>query len=40
VLHLSERTVAHDLLSVLRKTGCANRTQSATYAFRHGIAEP
>jgi DNA-binding NarL/FixJ family response regulator len=40
VLHLSERTVVHYLRSVLRKTGCANRTQATMYAVRHGIAEP
>jgi DNA-binding CsgD family transcriptional regulator len=39
VLHLSEHTVAHHLRSVLRKTGCANRTQATTYAVRQGIAE-
>jgi DNA-binding SARP family transcriptional activator/DNA-binding CsgD family transcriptional regulator/tetratricopeptide (TPR) repeat protein len=39
MLHLSEHTVAHHLRSVLRKTGCANRTQATTYAVRHGIAE-
>jgi DNA-binding CsgD family transcriptional regulator/tetratricopeptide (TPR) repeat protein len=39
-LHLSERTVARHLRSILRKTGCANRTQATAYAVRHGIAEP
>jgi DNA-binding NarL/FixJ family response regulator len=39
VLHFSEHTVANHLRSVLRKTGCANRTQATTYADRHEIAE-
>jgi len=40
VLHLSEHTVALHLRSVLRKTGCANRTEATTYALRQGITEP
>ena len=39
MLHLCEHTVADHVRSVLRKTGCANRTQATAYARRHGIAE-
>jgi hypothetical protein len=38
VLHLSEHTVADHLRRILRKTGCANRTQATAYALSHGIA--
>jgi DNA-binding CsgD family transcriptional regulator len=38
-LSISEHTAANHLRSILRKTGCANRTQAATYAHRHGLAE-
>jgi DNA-binding CsgD family transcriptional regulator/tetratricopeptide (TPR) repeat protein len=38
-LHISEHTVANHVRSVLRKTGCANRTQATAYAYRHGLVE-
>jgi DNA-binding CsgD family transcriptional regulator len=38
-LHISEHTAANHIRSILRKTGCANRTQAATYAHRHGLVE-
>jgi DNA-binding CsgD family transcriptional regulator len=38
-LMISEHTAANHVRSILRKTGCANRTQAATYAHRHGLAE-
>lgn len=36
-LFISEHTVANHVRSILRKTGCANRTEAATYAHRHGL---
>ncbi|MCW2982755.1 MAG: hypothetical protein JWR63_325, partial [Conexibacter sp.] len=39
VLLISEHTVANHMRSILRKTGCANRTQAASYAHRQGLAE-
>jgi ATP/maltotriose-dependent transcriptional regulator MalT len=39
-LVISEHTVANHMRSILRKTGCANRTQAASYAHRHGLADP
>lgn len=36
-LHLSQHTAANHVRSILAKTGCANRTESATWALRHGI---
>jgi DNA-binding NarL/FixJ family response regulator len=38
-LHISEHTAANHIRSILRKTGCANRTQAASYAHRHGLVE-
>jgi DNA-binding CsgD family transcriptional regulator/tetratricopeptide (TPR) repeat protein len=38
-LFISEHTAANHLRSILRKTGCANRTEAAAYAFRRGLAE-
>jgi DNA-binding CsgD family transcriptional regulator len=38
-LSISEHTAANHVRSILRKTGCANRTQAATYAHRHGLVE-
>jgi DNA-binding CsgD family transcriptional regulator len=38
-LLISEHTAANHIRSILRKTGCANRTQAATYAHRHGLVE-
>jgi ATP/maltotriose-dependent transcriptional regulator MalT len=37
-LLISEHTAANHVRSILRKTGCANRTQAASYAHRHGLA--
>ena len=36
-LVISEHTVANHVRSILRKTGCANRTEAASYAHRHGL---
>ena len=36
-LFISEHTVANHIRSILRKTRCANRTEAATYAHRHGL---
>jgi DNA-binding CsgD family transcriptional regulator/tetratricopeptide (TPR) repeat protein len=38
-LSISEHTAANHVRSILRKTGCANRTQAASYAHRHGLVE-
>src|SRR5205085_9580196 len=38
-LVISEHTAANHMRSILRKTSCANRTEAATYAHRHGLAE-
>jgi DNA-binding CsgD family transcriptional regulator/tetratricopeptide (TPR) repeat protein len=37
VLHISEHTAANHIRSILRKTRCANRTEAAAYALRHGL---
>jgi DNA-binding CsgD family transcriptional regulator len=37
-LHISQNTVANHVRAILRKTGCANRTQAAAYAHRAGIS--
>jgi DNA-binding CsgD family transcriptional regulator/tetratricopeptide (TPR) repeat protein len=37
-LYISEHTAANHIRSILRKTGCANRTEAASYAHRHGLA--
>jgi DNA-binding CsgD family transcriptional regulator len=37
-LFISEHTTANHVRSILRKTGCANRTEAAAYAHRHGFA--
>ena len=39
-LYISEHTVANHIRSILRKTGCANRTEATAYAYRHGLAAP
>lgn len=39
-LFISEHTVANHVRSILRKTGCANRTEAATYAHRHALVAP
>src|SRR4051812_40425736 len=36
-LSISEHTAANHIRSILRKTGCANRTHAASYAHRHGL---
>jgi DNA-binding CsgD family transcriptional regulator len=36
-LIISEHTAANHVRSILRKTGCANRTEAASYAHRHGL---
>src|SRR5204863_6635509 len=38
-LSISEHTAANHIRSILRKTGCANRTQAASYAHRQGLVE-
>lgn len=37
-LVISQHTVANHVRSILRKTGCANRTEATAYAFHHGLA--
>jgi DNA-binding NarL/FixJ family response regulator len=36
-LFVSEHTAANHIRNILRKTGCANRTDAAAYAHRHGL---
>lgn len=36
-LHISEHTAANHVRSILRKTGCANRTEATAYAYRRGL---
>jgi DNA-binding CsgD family transcriptional regulator len=36
-LFISQNTVANHIRTILRKTGCANRTEATTYAHRTGI---
>ena len=38
-LVISAHTAANHVRSILRKTSCANRTEAATYAHHHGLAE-
>jgi DNA-binding CsgD family transcriptional regulator/tetratricopeptide (TPR) repeat protein len=38
-LFISEHTAANHIRSILRKTGCANRTEATSYAHRHALAE-
>ena len=38
-LFISEHTAANHVRSILSKTSCANRTEAAGYAHRHGLAE-
>ena len=38
-LFISEHTAANHIRSILRKTGCANRTEAASYAHRHSLVE-
>jgi len=39
VLAISLNTVATHVRNILAKTGCANRTEAAGYAMRHGLAD-
>jgi DNA-binding CsgD family transcriptional regulator len=36
-LHISQHTAANHVRSILLKTGCANRTEAAAYAYRNGL---
>jgi DNA-binding CsgD family transcriptional regulator len=36
-LYISQNTVANHIRAILRKTGCANRTEATTYAHRTGV---
>jgi DNA-binding CsgD family transcriptional regulator len=38
-LFISEHTAANHIRSILRKTGCANRTEATSYAHKHGLVE-
>jgi len=38
-LSISGHTVANHVRSILRKTGAANRTEAAGYAYRHSLVE-
>lgn len=38
-LFISEHTAANHVRSILRKTGCANRTEATSYAHRHALAD-
>ena len=38
-LYISEHTAANHIRSILRKTGCTNRTEAASYAHRHALVE-
>jgi DNA-binding CsgD family transcriptional regulator/tetratricopeptide (TPR) repeat protein len=38
-LFISEHTAANHIRSILRKTGCANRTEAASYAHRRGLVD-
>jgi DNA-binding CsgD family transcriptional regulator len=38
-LFISGHTAANHIRSILRKTGCANRTEAAFYAHRNGLTE-
>ena len=38
-LHISQHTAANHVRSILLKTGCANRTEAATYAYRAPLAQ-
>ncbi|HEX8976534.1 MAG TPA: AAA family ATPase [Solirubrobacteraceae bacterium] len=38
-LFISEHTAANHIRSILRKTGCGNRTEAASYAHRHALAD-
>jgi DNA-binding NarL/FixJ family response regulator len=36
-LHISQHTAANHVRSILSKTGCANRTEAASWALRRGL---
>lgn len=38
-LFISEHTAANHVRSILRKTGCANRTEAASYAHRNALVD-
>lgn len=38
-LYISEHTAANHIRSILRKTGCANRTEAASYAHSHALVD-
>ena len=38
-LFISEHTAAKHISNILTKTGCANRTEAASYAHRHALAD-
>jgi DNA-binding CsgD family transcriptional regulator len=38
-LFISEHTAANHIRSILRKTGCANRTEAASYAHAHALID-
>ena len=38
-LFISSHTAANHIRSILRKTGCANRTEAASYAHRHALVD-
>jgi DNA-binding CsgD family transcriptional regulator len=38
-LSISEHTAASHVSSILTKTGCANRTEAASYAHRHALVD-
>ena len=39
LLFISEHTAANHVRSILRKTGCANRTEAASYAHAHALVD-
>ena len=39
-LYISPNTAANHVRNILAKTGCANRTEAAAYASRHGLLLP
>lgn len=39
MLYISLNTVASHVRSILTKTGCANRTEAAAFAIRHGLLQ-